>query len=135
MNLELISTYLINNQTDDAYARLLKLPVNVSESVNGQKVKVLVDFYRVKQQAQTYDAIKDELNTDPSNHMARYHSGVHKLLEGSQQDALEDFLFILESAPNFEDGLGRKAMIAAFSIIEDKDLVKTFRRKMASLLH
>ncbi len=135
MNLELISTYLINNQTDAAYARLLTLPINVTETEHGQKVKVLVDFYRAKQHAPDYDALSNELIKDPNNHAARYQTGVHKLLEGSQQAALQDFLYIFETAPDFEDGLGRKALLAAFTITDDDNLIKTYRRKMASLLH
>ena len=135
MNLELISTYLINNQTDDAFNRLQKLPINITETKNGQKVKALVDFYRVKQQAPDYDELCNALIKDPADHNARYQAGVHKLLEGSQQAALQDFLYILETAPDFNNGLGRKAMLAAFSITEDENIVKTFRRKMASLLH
>lgn len=135
MNLELISTYLINNQTDKAYSRLQKLPVGVTETVNGQKVKILVDFYLAKQQAPDYDDLCNALIKDPADHTARYQAGVHKLLEGSQQAAFQDFLYILETAPDYEEGLGRRALIAAFSITEDENLVKTFRRKMASLLH
>ncbi len=135
MNLELISTYLINNQTDDAYNRLQKLPINITETKNGKKVKALVDFYRVKQQAPDYDELCNALIKDPADHNARYQAGVHKLLEGSQQAALQDFLYILETAPDFNDDLGRRAMLAAFAITEDENLVKTFRRKMASLLH
>lgn len=135
MNLELVSTYLINNQTDDAYAHLQKLPVSITETENGKKVKVLVEFYLAKQQAPDYDTLSDELIKDPANHKARYQAGVHKLLEGSQQAALNDFLYVFETSPEFEDGLGRKALLAAFSIIDDENLVKMFRRKMASLLH
>ena len=135
MNLELISTYLINNQTDDAFNRLQKLPINITETENGQKVKALVDFYRVKQQAPDYDELCNALIKDPADHNSRYQAGVHKLLEGSQQAALQDFLYILETAPDFNNGLGRKAMLAAFSITDDDNLVKSFRRKMAGLLH
>ncbi len=135
MNLELISTYLINNQTDAAYAKLLTLPITITETEHGQKVKVLVDFYRAKQQAPDYQALSNELIKEPNNHTARYQTGVHKLLEGSQQAALQDFLYILETAPEFDEGLGRKAILAAFTIIDDETLIKTYRRKMASLLH
>jgi len=135
MNLELISSYLINNQTDQAHTRLSSLPVSITETDNGQKVKVLVDFYRVKQEAPDYDALSNELIKDPANHTVRYQAGVQKLLEGSQQAALQDFLYIHETAPEFEEGLGRKALLAAFTIIEDEALIKTFRQKLAKLLH
>jgi putative thioredoxin len=34
----------------------------------------------------------------------------------------------------FEDGLPRKALIDAFRVVEDEDLVGAYRRKMASVL-
>jgi putative thioredoxin len=34
----------------------------------------------------------------------------------------------------YEDGLPRKALIDAFRIVEDEDLVGTYRRRMSSLL-
>jgi len=135
MNLELISTYLINNQTDAAYSLLQKLPVNITQTENGQKTSVLVDFYRAKQQAPDLQEANNALLKNSNDHSARYYIGVHKLLEGSQQAALEDFLYILENSPEYEDGLGQKALIAAFALIEDESLIKRFRRKMASLLH
>ena len=35
---------------------------------------------------------------------------------------------------NYEDGLPRKALIDAFRVVEDEDLVGRYRRKMSSLL-
>jgi putative thioredoxin len=35
---------------------------------------------------------------------------------------------------NFDDGLPRKALIDAFRIIDDEDLVGRYRRQMSSLL-
>ena len=34
----------------------------------------------------------------------------------------------------YEDGLPRKALIDAFRVVEDEDLVGQYRRKMSSLL-
>ncbi|MBT8141140.1 MAG: tetratricopeptide repeat protein [Gammaproteobacteria bacterium] len=135
MNLELTTTYLITNQVDKAHDLFEKLPVNITETENGQKVKVLVDFYRAKQLAPDYEQLNKLLVKDPSNHTTRYQLGVHKLLEGYHEAALQDFMYILHSAPDFENGLGRKALIAAFAVVEDDALVKSYRRKMANMLN
>ena len=34
----------------------------------------------------------------------------------------------------YEDGLPKKALIDAFRVVDDEDLVGTYRRKMASVL-
>lgn len=135
MNLELVSTYLINNQNSEAFAHFGKLPISITETENGQKVRVLVDFYKAKDQAPDYDALSEQLIWDPMDHRVRYQLGVNKLLEGYHEAALQDFMYILQTAPDFEDALGRKALIAAFAIIDDEQLTKSYRRKMASILN
>lgn len=135
MNLELVSTYLINDQNAKAFAHFDKLPINITESENGQKVRVLVDFYKAKEQAPDYDTLSEQLIADPMNHMARYQLGLHKLLDGYHEAALQDFMFIVQTAPDYKDGLGRKALIASFAVVDDEALIKNYRRKMASLLN
>lgn len=135
MNLELVSTYLINNQNEKAFAHFAKLPLNVTETDNGKKVRVLVDFYKVKDQADDYETLNEKLIKDPMDHTARYQLGVNKLLEGYHEAALQDFMYVLETAPDFEHGLGRKALISSFEVVDDEALIKVYRRKMASLLN
>lgn len=135
MNLELVSTYLINNQFDAAFGHFDSLPMSVTETENGQKVRVLVDFYKIKTLAPDFDTLNEQLMKDPTNHTARHQLGVNKLLEGYHEAALQDFMYIMESAPGYENGLGRKSLVAAFSVIDDEDVIKAYRRKMASLLN
>lgn len=48
--------------------------------------------------------------------------------------ALEQFLEMLRIDRSFQEGLPRKALIDAFNVIADEDLVGRSRRRMASLL-
>ncbi len=41
---------------------------------------------------------------------------------------------MLRQDRTFEDGLPKKALIDAFRVIEDEDLVGQYRRKMSALL-
>jgi putative thioredoxin len=59
---------------------------------------------------------------------------VHHIVAGRSQDGLEQFIEMLRRNKQFEDGLPRKALIDAFRIVEDADLVGQYRRKMSSLL-
>ena len=56
------------------------------------------------------------------------------LVAGRSEEALEQFLEMLRGNREFEDGLPKKALIDAFRVVEDEDLVGRYRRKMASLL-
>ena len=55
-------------------------------------------------------------------------------MEDKAEAGLEQFLEMLKRNKNFEEGLPRKALIDAFRITEDENLVSQYRRKMASLL-
>ena len=47
---------------------------------------------------------------------------------------LEQFLEMLRLDRDFDDGLPRRALLDAFKVVDDADLVGRFRRRMASLL-
>ncbi len=53
---------------------------------------------------------------------------------GHDEAALAQFLEMLRIDRTFEEGLPRKALIDAFNVISDEDLVGQYRRRMASLL-
>ena len=65
---------------------------------------------------------------------ARHLLAVHQLVGGDAAAGLEQLIEMLRRDRGFEDGLPKKALIDAFRIIEDEDLVGQYRRKMASLL-
>ena len=50
------------------------------------------------------------------------------------QGALAEFLEIMRRDRKFDDDLGRKALIAAFDLVQDPELVSRTRRQMASIL-
>jgi len=70
----------------------------------------------------------------PDGCQARVYHGVGFLLEERAEAGLEEFLEMLKRNKNFEEGLPRKALIDAFRITEDENLVSQYRRKMSSLL-
>ena len=71
---------------------------------------------------------------DPGDLSARHLRGLHHLVAGEDEAALEQFLQMLERDKAYGDGLPRKALLDAFQAIEDAALVGRYRRRMASLL-
>jgi putative thioredoxin len=55
-------------------------------------------------------------------------------IEGEPAAGLEEFLHLLRAQRDWNDGLAKKRLIAAYATLDDEDLVGTHRRKMASLL-
>ena len=60
--------------------------------------------------------------------------GDRALLGGDPAAGLEQLIEMLRRDRDYEDGLPKKALIDAFRIVEDEDLVGQYRRRMASLL-
>ncbi|MFO7641863.1 MAG: tetratricopeptide repeat protein, partial [Candidatus Competibacteraceae bacterium] len=57
-------------------------------------------------------------------------------LAGSHEAALEQFMDLMIRVPQFEDGAGRKGLLAIFEMLgNEHPLVTTYRRRMFSLLH
>ena len=59
---------------------------------------------------------------------------MHQLVGGDAAAGLEQLIEMLRRDRGYQDGLPKKALIDAFRIVEDEDLVGQYRRKMASLL-
>lgn len=70
----------------------------------------------------------------PDNLSARHQLGVRRLLAGDAVGALEQFMEIMRRDRQFGDELGRRSLLAAFALIDDPELVKRYRKQMASLL-
>ena len=56
------------------------------------------------------------------------------LLDGDAAAGLEQFLAVLEKARDWNDGMARKRLLAAFATLDDAELVGKYRRRMAALL-
>ena len=74
------------------------------------------------------------MQADGNDLQARHLLGIHSLLGGQDEAALEQFLEMLRIDRNYSEGLPRKALIDAFRVVEDEDLVGRYRRRMSSLL-
>jgi putative thioredoxin len=78
--------------------------------------------------------LRARLAQNPADHAARDLLGVRLLIEGDTTAGLEEFLYLLKAQRDWNDGAAKKRLIAAFSVLDDDELVGIYRRKMASLL-
>ena len=56
------------------------------------------------------------------------------LASGNAAEGLQQFIDLLQTDRNWNDGLAKKRLVAAFNVLDDADLVGTYRRKMSALL-
>ena len=78
--------------------------------------------------------LEQAIAANPDDLRARHLLGVQRISAGESEAGLEQFIEMLRRDRGFENGLPRTALIDAFLVIDDAELVGRYRRKMSSLL-
>ena len=134
LKLELALALLATGASAEAELLLDALPANLATDDRAIRARARMGFAAVLKDAPPREPLLAAIAADPGDLRARHLLGVRLILEGEARDGMEQFLAMLRQDRKFDDGLPRKALIEAFRIVEDADLVGEYRRKMASLL-
>lgn len=119
-------------------ARVLLQSLPAEEQVRQPASGLLarLQFADLAQGAPDLDQLEAQLRAKPEDDTARRQLAARYVLAGNYEAALEQFMDILRRNPQFEEGAGRKGLIAIFEMLGNEDpLVITYRRRMFSLLH
>lgn len=121
-------------ETDEAAGLLDGLPANLASDDRARRARATLGFAaKLADSPAPADLIR-RLQKDENDHAARHLLGVHALVSGDAEAALELFLELLRRDRQFGEGLAKRSLIDAFAVIEDEDLVGRYRRRMATLL-
>ncbi len=134
LKLDLVLALLKTGEAAEAERLLDALPANLATDDRAVKARARLGFAAALKDAPSPDALRAALQADPDDLRARHLLGVHALVDGDSEQALEQFIDMLKRDRGYEDGLARKSLIDAFRVIEDEALVGQYRRKMSSLL-
>ena len=134
LQLDLALALLRAGDADAAQAQLDALPANLAEDAKAKRARNQLDFARALKDAPDVATLRARLAQNPADHESRDLLGVHLLLSDNPAAGLDEFLTLLRDARAWNDGQAKKHLIAAFSVLDDEDLVGTYRRKMSSLL-
>jgi len=132
--LDLALALLQTGAAHEAEQLLDALPANLSTDDRAVKARARLGFAGLLQNAPAPEVLEAAVAADPGDLRARHLLGVHRLVGGQSEAALEQFLEMLRRDRAYEDGLAKKSLIDAFRVIDDEDLVGRYRRKMSSLL-
>lgn len=131
---ELADALLRAGALDEGSALLDQLHADVQEHEATRRARTRLEFFRAIEQAPSDTELQDAIAQDSGNLLARYQLGTLFLLAGQYAAGMDQFLTILRTDRKFSDDLGRRALIGAFRIVPDADLVGDYRRRMTSLL-
>jgi len=110
------------------------LPANLETDERAVRARARLGFAALLRNAPPPQVLEAAIASNPDDLHARHLLGVHAILAGDAEAGLGQFLEMLRRNREFEGGLPRKALIDAFQVIEDADLVGRYRRRMSSLL-
>ncbi len=134
LKLDLALALLKTGEAGEAERLLDALPANLATDDRAIKARARLGFAAALLDAPAPEALRAAIAANADDLRARHLLGVHALVAGDSEAALEQFLEMLKRDRAFEDGLARKSLIDAFRVIEDDALVSQYRRKMSSLL-
>lgn len=134
LKLDLALALMHAGQADAAQAELDALPANLAEDARAKRLRNQLDFARVLKDAPDMAALRARLAANANDNAARDLLGVRLLIDGDAAAGLDQFLHILKTQRDWNGGAARKRLIAAFSVLDDEELVGSYRRRMASLL-
>jgi len=134
LKLDLALAYMRAGNADAAAKELDTLPANLENEAKAKRLRSQLDLSRALEGAPDTAALRARLATDPNDHAARDLLGVRLLIDGDAAAGLDQFLYILKTQRDWNEGAAKKRLLAAFNVLDDEDLVGTYRRKMASLL-
>ncbi|KFN45770.1 hypothetical protein N790_09395 [Arenimonas malthae CC-JY-1] len=134
LKLDLSLALLRTGAVAEAEGLLDALPANLAQDDRALRGRARLAFLALLRDAPPAEVLRQALAADPADLRARHLLGAADIVAGRWQDGLEQFLEMLRRDRTYADGLPRKALIDAFRVVEDEDLVGTYRRKMASLL-
>ncbi|MGH8085056.1 MAG: thioredoxin [Lysobacter sp.] len=118
----------------EAESLLDALPANLATDDRSQRPRAQLGFVAVARGAPPAEVLHRAIESHPDDLRARHLLGARNLVDGRAEAGLEQFIEMLRRDRGFEDGLPRKALIDAFRVIDDAELVGRYRRKMSSLL-
>ncbi len=134
LKLDLALALLKTGAAHEAEQLLDALPANLAHDDRATRARARLGFAALLKDAPPVEVLEAAIASNPDDLRARHLLGVQRIVGGESQAGLEQFLEMLRRNRSYEEGLPRKALIDAFRIVEDEDLVGSYRRKMSSLL-
>ncbi|GGK07365.1 thioredoxin [Luteimonas terricola] len=134
LKLDLAVALLATGVTDEAGRLLDALPANLATDDRALRAHAALGFAALLRDAPQAPVLEAAIASDPGDLRARHLLGAHHMVAGRHEAALKEFMEMLRHDRGFDNGLPRKALIEAFRVIDDGDLVSRYRRQMSSLL-
>jgi putative thioredoxin len=134
LKLDLALAQMRAGNASAAEAELDTLPANLAGDERAKRLRGQLELAHAIDGAPDEGTLRERIASDPADHEARDILGLRLLLGGDAAAGFDELLAVLKADRNWNEGRAKKHLVAAFSLVDDADLVGTYRRKMSSLL-
>jgi putative thioredoxin len=134
LRLELALALLKTGAAQESEQLLDGLPANLATDDRALRARSRLQFASLLKDAPPAAVLEASIASNPDDLRARHLLGALHIVDGNAEAGLEQFLEMLRRDRTYAEGLPRKALIDAFRVVEDEDLVGRYRRRMSSLL-
>jgi putative thioredoxin len=134
LKLDLALALMQSGNAAAAEAELDALPAKYASDAKAVRLRGQLDFARALDGAPPLAELRARIERDPADLAARDLLGVRLLIDGEAAAGLDQFLQVLKLQRDWQDGQAKKRLIAAFNVLDDEDLVGSYRRKMSAVL-
>ncbi len=111
------------------------LPANLALDERINKARARIDLAQQVADAPAIEVLEAALAADANDQEARRLLALQYIVNGKAEQGLEHLIELLRSHRDYQGGLPKKLLLEAFATIEDDDMVRLYRRKMATLLN
>ena len=134
LKLDLALALLHTGAAAEAEQLIDALPANLATDDRAINARARLGFAALLRDAPPVETLRAAIDANPGDLRARHLLGAHAIVAGDAETGLVQFMEMLRRDRGYADGLPRKALIDAFRIIDDEDLVGRYRRQMSALL-
>ncbi|MGB7931146.1 MAG: tetratricopeptide repeat protein [Gammaproteobacteria bacterium] len=131
----LIRLYLDVGHLGEAESLLEALPWAIQEEAEARKLRALLDFARIAEDAAPIAELEQQRGNQPGDSQTRYRLAARYVLADRPQEAMDELLTIIQNDRSFGEDAARKGLLAVFELLGDEDeLVATYRRKLSAAM-
>ena len=136
IRVELIEALILAGQIGEADSKFAALPLQAIDSPRLKSVEARLHLARALLDAPPAEELAGRLAADESDLKSAHQLAAREFAAGQVESALDRWLAILRKDRSFDDGIARRSLLAAFTLLEGRDeLVHRYRRQMMALLH
>jgi putative thioredoxin len=135
LKLELALALANTGAGKEALALFDALPANLALDERVRKARARLDLAERVIDAPAVAVLQAAIAANPNDAEALKLLGLRCIAGGDAEAGLQHLLCLFSDHRQFQEGIARTLLIEAFDMLDDEDLVRRYRRKMASLLN